>query len=276
MSISEEQLKLWNGPSAHAWVEAQEFVDSMFKPLESHLLEPLAAGSSLRVLDVGCGTGGTTLAAAQRIGAGGHCVGVDISGPMLAHARRRAEQLGVPVSFVCASAQTHAFEAGSFDRVLSRFGVMFFESPVQAFANLRHALSSDGRMHIIVWRSPAENPFMTAVERAIGPLLPNVPPRVPDAPGPFALADQQRLRRILGESGWSSVDVQRLDVECVLPVAALELYSTRFGPVGIALQAADEETRRRIAAAARAAFDPFLQGDEVRYTAACWSVMARP
>ena len=116
---------------------------------------------------------------------------------------------------------------------------------------------------------------MTTAERAAAALLPAMPPRRPDAPGQFAFADEARVRRILGDSGWSDIDLQPLDVECVLPENALDLYINRLGPVGMALQEADEATRTRVARTVRAAFEPYVRGTEVRFTAACWMLAAR-
>jgi SAM-dependent methyltransferase len=155
--IEDEQEALWNGPAGRAWVDEQEVLDRVLRPFEE-LLVGAAAG---RVLDVGCGTGSTTVAFARKTGA--RCVGVDISEPMLRFARARAEREGVAVEFVRADAQTYAFEPGSFDRILSRFGVMFFGDPVRAFANLRRA---GGELRFVAWRSANENPFMTTAERA--------------------------------------------------------------------------------------------------------------
>ncbi|WP_404369333.1 class I SAM-dependent methyltransferase [Corallococcus coralloides] len=271
----DEQTNLWNGPAGHAWVENQAVIDAMFKPLEDLLVEAVAEGSARRVLDVGCGTGSTTLAVARRLGAEGRCTGIDISEPMLAAARARAEQEGTPARFIRANAQLHTFEPASFDMIISRFGVMFFEDPVQAFANLRHAARSGARLLAIAWRSPSENPFMTTAERAAAPLLPNLPARKPDAPGQFAFADSNRVHRILEASGWAGIDIQPIDVTCTLPEKELVRYLSRFGLLGRVLQEVDEKTRAQVIQTVRAAFEPFVHGAEVRYTAACWKVEAR-
>jgi SAM-dependent methyltransferase len=271
----DEQSKLWNGLAGAAWVEAQALLDEMFKPLEELLVEAVRAGSAGRVLDVGCGTGSTTLAAARLLGAQGRCVGIDISEPMLAAARARAERESVPASFIRANAQSHAFEPASCDMIISRFGVMFFDDFVQAFANLRRAASDDAELRFVAWRSAAENPFMTTAERAAAPLLPNIPARRPDAPGQFAFADPRRVSRILEESAWAGIDIRPIDVACTVPEKELDRYVTRFGPLGLILHEADERTRIKVVETVRAAFDPYVHGDEVRFTAACWMVGAR-
>ncbi|NDZ13560.1 SAM-dependent methyltransferase [Variovorax sp. WS11] len=268
-----DQAAFWNGRAGRAWVDEQQVLDAVLQPFEDLLVEAVVAASAQRVLDVGCGTGGTTLAIARRLGATGRCIGVDVSEPMIAVARARAESEGAPASFVCADAQRHAFEPASFDMIVSRFGVMFFDDPVVAFANLRRAASKDARLHAITWRSAADNPFMTTAERAAAPLL-TLPPRPPGAPGQFAFADRQRVASILEESGWTGIDIQPIDVACTLPEKELVGYFTRLGPVGLVLQDADERTRARVIATVRAAFDPFVQASEVRFSAACWSVSA--
>jgi SAM-dependent methyltransferase len=228
----DEQMALWNGAAGRSWVEAQDMLDEMFKPFEDLLADAVVARPRAGVLDVGCGTGSTTLAFARRLGAGGQCVGVDISAPMLDRARARAERDGLPASFIGADAELHAFERASFDIIVSRFGVMFFNDPVRAFANLRRAARDGAELCFIAWRSPSENPFMTTAERAAAPILPTIPPRQPDAPGQFAFADPNRVRGILEQSGWADIDIRPIDVECTFPETELARYAARFGPLG--------------------------------------------
>lgn len=271
----QEQAKLWNGPAGRAWVQAQQVLDGMFQPLEDRLLEAVAAAAPRQVLDVGCGTGSTTLAVARLLGKGSQCMGIDISEPMIRLALARAGQQGSAASFVRADAQTHAFAPAAFDMIVSRLGVMFFGDPVRAFANLREAARPQAALRFIAWRGAAENPFMTAAERAAAPLLPELPARRPGAPGQFAFAEESRMRRILQDSGWTAVDVQPIDVACSLPEKELLHYLSLLGPVGLALQHVDEATRRRVLGTVRAAFDPYVHGTDVRFTAACWIVGAR-
>jgi len=270
---SEEQTARWNGPSGQAWIESQAMMDGMFRGLEEVLVE--VAGRGERVLDVGCGTGATTVAIARRLGEDGLCVGVDVSEPMVEAARERAERERARAEFVRADAQEHAFEPASFDAVVSRFGVMFFGDSVRAFTNLRRAAKDGARLRLIVWRGAEDNPFMTTAERAAAPLLPEIPPRVPGAPGQFGFADRDEVRRILTESGWTGVGIRPLDVTCALSESELNGYFTRFGPLGQVLPKADERTRARVVETVRAAFDPYVHGPEVRFTAACWLVDAR-
>jgi len=264
---------LWNGRSGHAWVEAQTALDAMFLPFESLLVEPVRARSAQQVLDVGCGTGSTTLAVGRWLGAQGRCTGIDISQPMIAAARTRAERQDASTRFICADAQSYPFDPAMFDMIISRFGVMFFSQPVAAFANLRRAARDGAALHVIAWRSPGENAFMTTAERTAAPLL-QLPDRQPGAPRQFAFADRDHVAAILEQSGWTGIDMQPIDVDCTLPESELIGYFTRLGPVGLALQDVNEQRRTHLIKTVRAAFDPYVEGDHVRYTAACWKVSA--
>ncbi len=272
---NEEQIAMWNDTAGRAWVELQDTLDRVLEPFEALLVKAVAARRAQRVLDIGCGTGSTTLAIARQIGPKGSALGVDISEPMIALAKQRAERESVPPRFICADAQTHAFDGESFDMIVSRFGVMFFDDPVRAFANLRRAAAPKAELQVIAWRSAAENPFMTTAERAAAPLLPNLPVRRPGAAGQFAFANGDRVRTILEESGWTAIDIRPIDVACTLPEKELVRYVTRLGPVGLVLHEADAQTRTRVIETVRAAFAPYVQGADVRFTAACWMVGAQ-
>ncbi len=275
-ALAEEQAAIWNGAAGRAWVDLQALLDRLFEPFEALLVEAARAKAARRALDIGCGAGSVALAIERALGA--DCLGADISAPLIAAATARAEAAGAKARFVAADAGTHGFEPGAFDIIVSRFGVMFFADPVRAFANLRAAAQKNGALCVIAWRSPKENPFMTAAERAAAPLLPALPPREPDAPGQFAFADGERVARILEESGWRGIRVAPLDIPCAFPEAALVPYFTTLGPVGRVLQETDEAARpalrEKIVAALRPAFEPFVHGGEVRFNAACWRIEA--
>jgi len=271
---NEDQAAHWNGRAGSAWTEAQALLDALFKSIERMLADAAAALRPTSVLDVGCGTGSTTIAIARRLGAGVRAVGLDLSEPMLAVARARAERDAAAAHFVRADAQTHAFEPDSFDLIVSRFGVMFFDDPVEAFSNLRRAAKRKAQLRCVVWRSAADNPFMTTAEQAAAPLLPSLPARDPDAPGQFAFADPERVRHILAESGWVDIDLRPIDPVCAMDEEDLIFYFTRLGPLGKILPDLDDATRARIIETVRPAFDPFVHGTDVRFTAACWLVSA--
>lgn len=270
----DEQSALWNGTAGRAWVETQDLLDRIFQPIEDLLVQAVCASNPQRLLDVGCGTGGTTLAAGRRLGAGASCVGIDISDQMIAAARSRAQRDGLPVSFVCDDAGRHAFEAQAFDLIISRFGVMFFDDAVGAFKRLRQATRHNGRLHFYAWRSAEDNPFMTTAERAARTYLPEMPTRQPDEPGQFAFARTSRMSDILEESGWSAIRIDPVDVACTFPAAELDRYLSWMGPLGRVLQQMDGGDRQRIIDNVQTAFDPYVVDDQVRFTAACWCVNA--
>lgn len=270
---NDEQAQLWNGTAGQGWVAAQDLLDRMFQPFADLLAASVRPGD--RVLDIGCGTGGTSLAAASAAGPSGHCLGVDISAPMIAWARERAAREGARAEFAVGDAQTHDFGPAGFDLMISRFGVMFFADPVAAFGNLRRAAAPGARLCVIAWRGPEENPFMTAAERATAPLLPELPARAANMPGQFGFADSVRTQDILEQAGWRDVTIRPVDRDCVIPGAGLEQYIERMGPVARFLREADDEKRAQLMAAIRAGFAPYREGDAVRFTAACWLIEAK-
>jgi SAM-dependent methyltransferase len=272
--MNEEQVALWNGPAGTAWVESQQLLDRLFEPFQRMLAEAARAAGARCVLDVGCGTGATTLAAARTLGPQARCVGVDVSEPMITLARSRAARESLAAEFLVADAQTVELPA-RFDLVMSRFGVMFFEDPVAAFANLRRAAVPGAGLHCLVFRGAEQNPFMTVAERAAAPLLPAMPVRKAGGPGQFAFADAGYVRGILSAAGWAGIELQAVDVECRFPAAELPNYFTRLGPVGLALRQAQEPVRSRVLATLRAAFDAYVRDGAVSFTAACWRLSAR-
>lgn len=278
-SPNRDQAALWNAAGGRAWAELQEVLDAMYAPFATAVVdavEDVLAREHVRVLDVGCGAGATTLAMARRLGGRGSCVGVDLSLPLLSVAERRAAAEGLATaSFVRGDAQTYAFDPDAFDAVISRFGVMFFDDPEAAFANLRRAARSGGKLAFAAWRSPADNPFMTIAPQAAAPYLPALPSPSPGAPGPFAFADPDRVRRILTAAGWTDVDVRALDATACVTERDLHTFVTRLGPVGRALADVDEATRARVTAAVHAAFAPHVRDGAARFTCACWLATAR-
>jgi ubiquinone/menaquinone biosynthesis C-methylase UbiE len=186
------------------WVRLGQTMDARLAPVMALLLKRAGARPGERVLDVGCGMGTSTLRLAEQVGPAGSVLGIDISEPMLALARRRAAGRGISnLSFLRADAQTHTFGTASFDRVVSRFGVMFFADPVEAFRNLRRALRPGGTLCFACWAPLAENlhwriPFEIVV-RELGPPA----PKPPHAPGPMAFSDIAYLRSILESAGFA-------------------------------------------------------------------------
>lgn len=268
-----QQSARWNDRTGRTWAELGDMLDRLFEPFEPLLMEEAGPAAGRRILDVGCGAGALTLEAARR---GSEALGVDISAPLIETARARAGRFGLAgARFVRADAQTHRFGAQSFDALISRFGMMFFADPAGAFRNLRSALRPGGSLACVAWRSPAENGFMTAAERAAADLLPQLPPRIADAPGQFGFADPDRVRSILAESGWKEAEIRPVDAECRMPEADLRLYARRMGPVADLLPALGEQARSEVEQRVDDAFLCYVRDGEARFTAACWMVTAR-
>lgn len=271
------QIAYWNAGAGETWAQLQERMDSQLAPLGRRVMAELDLAAGQKVLDIGCGAGQTTLQLAEAVGPVGQVLGVDISHPMLEVARRRAQTEGVSnASFLEADAQAHGFAPGAFDVVFSRFGVMFFSDPIAAFANIHSAMRPGGRLAFVCWRTPAESPVMTLPMAAAAPFLPPQPPSAdPTAPGPFAFADPERVRRILSDAGFSEVAATPHDekigggnLDQTLEV------SLRVGPLGGLLREHPDK-RDRVIAAVREALAAHEGPDGVKLNSATWIVTAR-
>lgn len=193
---------------AAGWVAQESVFDAVFTPVTAALLEAADLGAGRRVLDVGCGSG-TLLAAA--VAAGAEVTGVDISPGMVERAQQRVPEARVHV----ADAQTDDVrdDRGPYDRVVSRFGVMFFDDPVGAFANLRSACAPGAGLALACWRTEEENPMLTLGQDFLASRLDEQPaPPAPFAPGPTAFADPGHTRTVLEETGWRDVVLAPVDV----------------------------------------------------------------
>jgi SAM-dependent methyltransferase len=269
-----DQVEYWNGPEGQHWATREERFDGMLAPFIEPVLDAARVAAGDRVLDVGCGNGALSRAAAAR---GATVTGVDISGPMLERARAHAAAEGVDVEFVQADAQAHPF-AGGHDVVISRYGVMFFGDPVAAFTNLARALEPGGRLAFVCWQEMPANEWVSVPAFAMLPIVgpPDVPP--PDAPGPFAFADPDRVTGILAAAGFADAACESIGPELLLG-GHLGLDETigflAEGGMGKRfLGDADEVTTARALAAARDALEPYATADGVRLGSAAWLVTA--
>jgi SAM-dependent methyltransferase len=275
------QIAYWNSEAGPRWVAMQERMDAMLAPLMHAALDRARPAVGETVLDVGCGCGATVLELAARVGPQGRVFGVDISAPMLQRARERVRDNGLQnVELTQADAAVHSFRPKAFDLAFSRFGVMFFDDPAGAFANIRSALALAGRLAFVCWTSPADNPWLTVPLTAARPHLPPQPQSDPTAPGPFAFADPDRVRGILTSAGYSAIDIARHDTSMRIcgPGEAERAahFAVESGPVGRAMAGAEADARAAAVQAILAEFRRLEGPDGIALPGSVWLVSARP
>jgi ubiquinone/menaquinone biosynthesis C-methylase UbiE len=275
-----EQIAEWNGKLGQSWVAFQPQLDRMIAAFGQAALQAAGPQAGEHELDIGCGCGSASLALAQAVGPRGSVLGVDISQPMLAVARQRAAAAGVgtgALGFVEADASQGPLPAGC-DLLFSRFGLMFFAEPAAALRHLRGALRAGGRCAFVCWRAPRDNPWamapLVAARQALGV---KPPPADPLAPGPFAFADEQRLRGMLAEAGFDAIDVQRFDAPAQLGSSARDAaeHSLQIGPVSrLAVEAGPAQQPLLVAAIERALAPHAAADGAVSLSGSTWLVRA--
>jgi SAM-dependent methyltransferase len=272
-----EQAQAWNGEEGRRWVAEVARHDRMLAPMTEYLLDAAGIRDGDAVLDAGCGCGETTLEAARRAGRGS-AAGADLSALMVAEASSRAERAGLRnVRFVRADAQEHAFPAGSFDVVISRFGVMFFDAPRAAFANLGRALRPGGRLAFLCWQEPAASEFYRVPMAAAARHVPMPAGGGPDDPGPFSLARPGRIRELLAGAGFGAVAIEPVTARMQIgeDVDDVMDYFLTMGIVRAMLAAASAEDGAAADRAVRDALAPYQGPDGVWLAGAAWLVCAR-
>ncbi|MEJ7585415.1 MAG: class I SAM-dependent methyltransferase [Acidimicrobiales bacterium] len=261
------------------WVAFRPTLDAMLEPLGDAVIARTPPLSGAKILDVGCGCGTTTLALAERVGPSGEVVGIDPSAPMLEVAREAAAARGTgAVSFVEGDAGTHPFEPHAFDVIFSRLGIMFFDEPDAAFANLRRALRRGGRLGFVCWRSLEENGWTTEPRNAVATIVPLPPPPPIDAPGPFSLGSEERIRSLLSEAGFMEVEIEAHDEPLLVGRGdieeAIEFY-LRLLPTGYLMFEPDRHLMDRIRVVLRTVLEEHHGPDGIRLGSATWVVRAR-
>jgi SAM-dependent methyltransferase len=279
MASSENaEIAYWNGPAGQRWVKWQEIWDRVLQPVADVLVAKAAPRRGEIVIDIGCGCGATTFMMAERVMPTGHVLGVDVSAPMLAQAKRRLAA-GMPIDFVLADATDYAFAPQAADLLVSRFGVMFFAETVRAFANLRAALRPDGRLAFACFRTPTENLWGTMPLQAAYRHVPPLPKPGPEDPGPFSFADPERVRRILAGAGFVEIVLTPVDLAFDIAAdagleAAVESV-LEIGPTSRAIQDQPPEVIAAVAQSLREVLLPYRQENKVLLPAAIWLATAR-
>lgn len=211
-STNADQNEFWNGDRGHAWVARADQFDAQLEIYALKAVAGLAPQPGDTVVDIGCGAGATTIEAAKAVGSHGRVIALDISAPMLALARSRVASKGFShVELIEADAQTAQLPLEHpATGAVSRFGVMFFEDPVAAFANIATMIRPEGRFAFVCWAEPQFNEWITEPAAAVAEIVPPAFPEDPLAPGPFAFADAERVERMLEDAGW--VDILTEDI----------------------------------------------------------------
>jgi ubiquinone/menaquinone biosynthesis C-methylase UbiE len=278
MSANERQAEAWNGPESAHFVDHADRYDRQLEPFTRALLERAGPHANQVVLDVGCGSGATTIAAAA---SAERVVGIDLSRPLVELARRRAQAATIAnAEFVIADAQTHDFAAGTFDVLISRFGLMFFDDPVRAFTNLRRALRPGGRAAFVCWQGLPANDWLMVIGDAVSRHV-DLPAfgGLTRGPGMFALSERDEIITLLGTAGFEQIECDSYSPTIVVGGGGSLNDSVDFllgmgMPRGL-LGLVDPSARDDVLRAVRAELaDHYEEGVGIRLGAAAWMVAA--
>ena len=271
------QSGAWDGPIGERWVAHAEFHDRMGRDFSEAVTARLAPQPGEHILEIGCGSGALALSLGTLVGPRGSVTGLDISGPMLAEAGRRARLQGVTnVVFDKGDAQVCALPPARFDAAVSRFGVMFFDDPVAAFANIGHSVRPGGRLVFSCWQELLRNDWIMIPAGAALQHVPMPDLGDPGAPGPFSMADPERLRGILSDASWGEILIE----EVVRPMRMGDLVDDtmdylRDSEIADALmQDVDQVTAARAWAAVKGALEAHATAEGIMLDGVAWLVSA--
>ena len=271
MVANKAQSDYWTSPAGLKWVEHERALDTAMSGMLDMMFDAAGITSTDHIIDIGCGTGASTIEAARRVPEG-KVLGLDISAPLLNRATSRAEGEGVDnASFVLADAQTHDFSDQSFDLLVSRLGMSFFSDTVAAFQNLAHALNDRGRMVFVCWASVGENPWFSIPKQAAEAKLGPLPKGDPTAPGPTAFQDCDRVTALMTRAGLSDIEARPVHIVLTPPdgVAGAARAASKVGPAARIVKAFDgsDTDEAAIEDAVKIAFEEFADAGEVRVPA---------
>jgi len=273
-----EQIAEWNGALGQRLVAMKQELDRIVVPFGDAALKAAAPQPGERVIDIGCGCGGTSIEIARIVGSAGSVLGIDVSQPMLEVARAHAALANCAHLAFRDGDASEARLPANIDLLFSRFGVMFFGQPSPAFSHLRRSLRTGGRCVFVCWRTPRDNAWaMTPLSAARNAMGVTPAPPDPDAPGPFAFADEERLRAILSTAGFDDIEVQRFDAAIALgatPRSAAE-SAAQIGPVSRLVREVGVEHLPIIVDAVERALAPLAEPDgHVSLNGSTWIVSA--
>src|SRR5271167_4843938 len=196
----------WSAARGEKWRAHLPGMELMLAPVDEPLIRALNLDAPCRIADIGCGGGGTTLEILRRAPAGSVVHGFDLSPALIELARSRKGSDERAIAFEIADMATATSPQEPYDRLASRFGIMFFDDPPAAFANLVRWLAPGGRFAFAVWGPPAENPWMTSVRQVVAEII-DLPPLDPEAPGPFRYSEADTLLTLLDRAVYGDLHV---------------------------------------------------------------------
>ncbi len=273
-----EQAEFW-AARASSWMSLESHHERVIGPAGRMAMDRLDPQPGQHVIDLGCGTGQTTLELAGRVAPGGRVLGVDIAAALLERAREHARAAGINnVDFQHDDVQSSDLSRARFDGAFSRFGVMFFADPVAAFTNVHRSLKPAAVLSFVCWQPVTANEWMSVPAQAAVSVL-GTPPEMPapDAPGPFSLSDADRIKRILDLAGFHHVDINAHgDWMCTPTEGIPETAASALGVGAVQrmLEHADPDTCERVRTAIEDAMRARLQDGEVALTRSIFLVRA--
>ncbi len=274
-----KQKQFWSGAGGDVWVDKQREMDIMLNPLGERAIQGLDLSGEKKILDIGCGCGATTLEIAKAV-TQGEVIGVDISEPMLERATKTASDMMLNnTSFQVKDVQVDEMPLSYFDIAFSRFGVMFFEDPFEAFKNINHSLKDNGQLSFVCWQHASLNPWQSLSIQVIKEFL-DLPAPAPKSPGPFAFEDKSYINEILTESGFRDIEIKDNQEDIVMFSGksireACEDYLTINPVVTEMLKNSPTELREEILEALIGKFSDFHNNEGLLFPSATWIVTAK-
>jgi ubiquinone/menaquinone biosynthesis C-methylase UbiE len=274
-----KQKQFWSGAGGDVWVDKQREMDIMLNPLGERVIQGLDLKEETKILDIGCGCGATTLEIAKIVNQG-EVIGVDISEPMLERATQTASDMALTnISYQVKDVQVDEMPNKYFDIAFSRFGVMFFEDPFEAFNNINHSLKDDGQLSFVCWQHASLNPWQSLSIQVIKEFL-DLPAPPPKSPGPFAFEDKSYIEEILNASGFRDIEIKDNQEDIVMFSGksireACEDYLTINPVVTEMLKNSPSELREEILEALIGKFSDYHKDDGLLFPSATWVVSAR-